>query len=134
MKGVAVMNKYFLYYLFTACVAGVFMIFSGINLFLFAGIVAVVGILAAATWSLGDCLADSLQNLMRKPMAPAARFLTKSAVVYATLCESCMLINMIKPQYASVCSVICLSGGALLALLALGIYSLRTIMIKFANR
>ena len=74
MKGVAVMNKYFLYYLFTACVAGVFMIFSGINLFLFAGIVAVVGILAAATWSLGDCLADSLQNLMGKPMAPAARF------------------------------------------------------------
>ena len=128
------MNKYFLYYLITACAAGIFMIFSGVNLFLFAGIAAIGGILAAATWSLGDCLADSLQNLMGKTMAPAARFLTKSAVVYATLCESCMLINMVKPQYAPVCSVACLSGGAVLALLALGIYSLRTIMIKFANR
>ncbi len=45
-----------------------------------------------------------------------------------------MLVNMVKPEYAPVCSVICLSGGAMLALLAVGIYSLRTIMIKFANR
>jgi len=128
------MNKYFLYWVLLGIGGGVLLTFNGVNLFLFAAVFAIATILVSATWALGDCLADALQNMLGKALPPAVRFFTKVLVVYLTLCEGAVAVTFIRPQLAPFCLTVCLTGTALVAMLAFSIYALRAIMLKSVNR